>query len=73
MSHGGRAAEALTGLGEGQGRQKSHLLSVWPPTKVYFRQSRTIPEPKEHIINKGDIGKVRYLQVFLKFDICSRK
>ena len=35
------AAGALTGWGSGrgQGRRKSHFLSVQPPTKLYFCQS----------------------------------
>ena len=32
------AAKSLTGWGSGggQGRRKSHFLSVWPPTKLFL-------------------------------------
>jgi len=34
------------GLGGGQGQQKSHLLFVWPLTKLFFRQPRSLKTNK---------------------------
>jgi len=59
------AAGAPTGLGGGPGTVKSNLLSVWPPTKLYFWQSRATPEPPNENVKKitGIIpdGKNHYL------------
>jgi hypothetical protein len=55
MSHGGRGAGALTGLGGGQGERKSQLLSVRPPTKLYFCQSQT-RSLKKNIYLLNDTG-----------------
>jgi hypothetical protein len=45
----------LTGLGGGQGERKSQLLSVRPPTKLYFCQSQT-RSLKKNIYLLNDTG-----------------
>ena len=71
---GAGAGAAGPGAGAGAGVGPSPLITVHPPTKLYFCQSRASPEPQnKYILNdtgtipegkkvstRDDIGKVRY-------------
>jgi len=57
-------AEQVLGLMLGLGLGPSPLITVHPPTKLYFRQSRATPEPQnKYILNDTGTtpeGKKRY-------------
>ena len=44
---GAGASAAGAGAGAGTGAGPSPLITVHPPTKLYFRQSRATPEPQK--------------------------
>ena len=43
---GAGAGAGAAGAGAGAGARPSPLITVHPPTKLYFRQSRATPEPQ---------------------------